>query len=335
MQYRKLGASGLRVSPVCLGTMMFANGCEEAGAAAMLDAAREAGVNFVDTADAYTAGRSEEMLGRLIAGDRDRWVLATKVANPMPPDGPNRRGTSRSWILRACEDSLRRLGTDRIDLYYLHKEDHGVPLAETVRAMADLVRAGKIVHFGVSNYRSWRVAEICRLCDEAGIDRPAASQPYYNAMNRQPEVEHLPACGYYGLGVVPYSPLARGVLTGKYDPDAPPPEDSRAGRGDRRIMQTEFRRESLLIARELKAHAEARGITAGQFALAWVMNNAFVSSVIAGPRTPAQWRENLGALDYRFTAEDEALVDRLVTPGHPSTPGYNDPSYPIEGRPVR
>ena len=199
----------------------------------------------------------------------------------------------------------------------------------------DLVRAGKIVHFGVSNYRSWRVAEICRLCDEAGIDRPAASQPYYNAMNRQPEVEHLPACGFYGLGVVPYSPLARGVLTGKYDPDAPPPEDSRAGRGDRRIMQTEFRRESLLIARELKAHAEARGITAGQFALAWVMNNAFVSSVIAGPRTVSQWRENLGAAGYRFTAEDEALVDRLVAPGHPSTPGYNDPSYPIEGRPVR
>ena len=335
MEYCKLGASGLRVSPVCLGTMMFANGCDEAGAAAMLDAAREAGVNFVDTADAYTAGRSEEMLGRLIAGDRDRWVLASKVANPMPPDDPNRRGTSRSWILRACEESLRRLGTDRIDLYYLHKEDHGVPLAETVRAMADLVRAGKIVHFGVSNYRSWRVAEICRLCDEAGIDRPAASQPYYNAMNRQPEVEHLPACGFYGLGVVPYSPLARGVLTGKYDPDAPPPEDSRAGRGDRRIMQTEFRRESLLIARELKAHAEARGITAGQFALAWVMNNAFVSSVIAGPRTVSQWRENLGAAGYRFTAEDEALVDRLVAPGHPSTPGYNDPSYPIEGRPVR
>ena len=335
MEYWKLGASGLRVSPVCLGTMMFANGCDEAGAAAMLDAAREAGVNFVDTADAYTAGRSEEMLGRLIAGDRDRWVLASKVANPMPPDDPNRRGTSRSGILRACEESLRRLGTDRIDLYYLHKEDHGVPLAETVRAMADLVRAGKIVHFGVSNYRSWRVAEICRLCDEAGIDRPAASQPYYNAMNRQPEVEHLPACGFYGLGVVPYSPLARGVLTGKYDPDAPPPEDSRAGRGDRRIMQTEFRRESLLIARELKAHAEARGITAGQFALAWVMNNAFVSSVIAGPRTVSQWRENLGAAGYRFTAEDEALVDRLVAPGHPSTPGYNDPSYPIEGRPVR
>ena len=134
--------------------------------------------------------------------------------------------------MQAAEASLRRLGTDWIDIYYLHKEDHATPLAETVRAMGDLVAPGKIRYFGVSNYRAWRVAEICRLCDELGIDRPVVSQPYYNAMNRMPEVEHLPACGYYGLGVVPYSPLARGVLTGKYSPDAPPPEASRAGRQD-------------------------------------------------------------------------------------------------------
>ena len=332
MEYCKLGASGLRVSPVCLGTMMFANGCDEAGAAAMLDAAREAGVNFVDTADAYTAGRSEEMLGRLIAGDRDRWVLASKVANPMPPDDPNRRGTSRSWILRACEESLRRLGTDRIDLYYLHKEDHGVPLAETVRAMADLVRAGKIVHFGVSNYRSWRVAEICRLCDEAGIDRPAASQPYYNAMNRQPEVEHLPACGYYGLGVFPYSPLARGVLTGKYQPNVAPAEGTRAARKDRRMLESEWRHESIEIAQKLKEHAEAKGATAVDLAVGWVLNNRLITGCVAGPRTLEQWQSYIKALDYRFTAEDEALVDGLVASGHPSTPGYNDPQYPLEGR---
>ena len=160
----------------------------------------------------------------------------------------------------------------------------------------------------VSNFRSWRVAEICRICDEIGIDRPIVSQPYYNAMNRMPEVEHLPACGHYGLGVLPYSPLARGVLTGKYSPDVPPPQGTRAGRQDPRMMQTEWRTESLEIAQEIKRHAEKRGIKPGQFAVAWVLNNRLVTGVIAGPRTEEQWQNYLGALDYGFTAEDEALV---------------------------
>jgi aryl-alcohol dehydrogenase (NADP+) len=246
--------------------------------------------------------------------------------------GPNDRGLSRKWILQAVEASLRRLATDYIDIYYLHKEDHATPLAETVRTLADLVHQGKIRFFGVSNYRAWRIAEICRLCDDFGIDRPVVSQPNYNALNRMPEVEHLPACRYYGLGVVPYSPLARGVLTGKYSPDAPPLEDTRAGRQDKRMMQTEWRRESLEIAQVIKTHAEERGITPGQFAVNWVLNNRLVTAVIAGPRTEAQWSEYLGALTYQFTPEDEALVDRLVTTGHPSTAGYNDPAYPIEGR---
>lgn len=176
------------------------------------------------------------------------------------------------------------------------------------------------------------MALICRLCDDLGIDRPVVSQPYYNALNRMPETEHLPACGYLGLGVVPYSPLARGVLTGKYDPEAPPPADTRAGRQDKRILETEWRRESLLIARTLKQHAEARGTTPGQFALNWVLNNRLVTAAIAGPRTEEQWQDYQQAFDYSFTAEDEALVDSLITPGHPSTPGYNDPAYPLEGR---
>ena len=184
----------------------------------------------------------------------------------------------------------------------------------------------------MSNYRAWRVAELHRLAREAGIDGPLVSQPYYNAMNRMPEVEHLPACAYFGMGVVPYSPLARGVLTAKYDPASAPPADTRAGREDRRMMQTEWRRESLELAQEIKRHAEARGISASQFAVAWVLNNALVTGTIAGPRTFEQWEHYLGALEYKFTTEDEALVDRLVAPGHPSTPGYNDPAYPLEGR---
>jgi aryl-alcohol dehydrogenase (NADP+) len=151
-------------------------------------------------------------------------------------------------------------------------------------------------------------------------------------MNRMPETEHLPACGYYGLGVVPYSPLARGVLTGKYVPDAPPVEGSRAARRDTRMMQSEWRPQSLQHAQAIKQHAEQRGMSPGQFAVAWVLNNRLVTSVIGGPRTEAQWEDYPKALDYRFTAEDEALIDGLVAPGHPSTPGYNDPAYPIEGR---
>lgn len=331
MDYRNLGGSGLKVSPICLGTMMFGGLTDEPTAARIIASAREAGINFIDTADLYNQGLSEEITGRAIRAERDHWVLATKLANPMG-SGPNERGLSRKWIFQEVEASLRRLGTDVVDIYYLHKEDPTTPLGETVRAMADLVRQGKIRYFGVSNYRSWRIAEICRLCDDLGIDRPVVSQPYYNALNRMPEVEHLPACAFYGLGVVPYSPLARGVLTGKYAPDAPPPEGTRAGRQDRRIMQTEWRPESLRIAQEVKRHAEARGITAGQFAVNWVLNNRIVTAVIAGPRTEAQWDEYLGALGYRFTAEDEALIDGLVVTGHPSTPGYNDPAYPIEGR---
>jgi aryl-alcohol dehydrogenase-like predicted oxidoreductase len=331
MEYRKLGRSGLKVSPLCLGTMMFGGASDEIQSRAIIDHAHAAGINFIDTADVYNEGRSEEITGRAIAATRHDWVLATKVANAMGP-GPNQAGLSRKWLMQACDDSLRRLGTDYIDIYYLHKEDHATPLAETVRALGDLVAQGKIRHFGISNYRSWRLAEICRLCDDLGIDRPVVSQPYYNAMNRMPEVEHLPACGFYGLGVASYSPLARGVLTGKYEPGQAPQQGTRAARGDKRIMQTEWREESLVIAQTIKAHAEKRGLTPIQFALRWVLNNAFLTAAIAGPRTLEQWQAYLSALDATFTAEDEALVDSLVPGGHPSTPGYNDPAYPLEGR---
>lgn len=331
MQYRKLGRSGLKVSPLCLGTMMFGGATDEPTSARIIGMARDAGLNFIDTADVYNGGESERITGRAIKGDRHDWVLATKAANPMG-QGPNRRGLSRKWLLAACDASLERLGTDHLDIYYLHKEDHSTPLDETVRALADLVRTGKIRYIGLSNYRSWRIAEICRLCDQAGIDRPVVLQPYYNIMTRQPEVELLPAAGYFGLGVAPYSPLARGVLTGKYQPGAEPEADSRAARKDKRMMETEWREESFAIAARLKAHALAKGCTPGQFAIAWLLNNRLVTSPIAGPRTIPQFEDYLGALDVAFVAEDEVLVDSLVVTGHASTPGYNDPAYPIEGR---
>jgi len=332
MEYRQLGASGLKISPICLGTMTFGDRTDAAEAGRIVSSAREAGVNFIDTADVYVKGESERITGKLIAADRDRWVLATKVANPVGDD-PNRAGTGRKWILRAIEESLERLGTDYVDIYYVHKDVAATPLEETVRAMGDLIQAGKVRHFGVSNFRGWRIAETVRVCDAIGVARPIVCQPYYNAMNRQPEVDVLPACHHYGMGVVPYIPLARGVLAAKYAPGGEPPADSRAGRKDKRIMETEFRAESLAIAQKLKAHAEKKGMTAGDFAVRWVLANPIVSSVIAGPRTLEQWKAYLVALGKPFDVEDEALVDSVVSPGHPSTPGYNDPAYPLTGRP--
>jgi aryl-alcohol dehydrogenase (NADP+) len=334
MEYRKLGRSGLKVSPLCLGAMMFGGPADEAQSQRMIAAARDAGINFIDTADVYNGGKSEEVVGRAIRNERDHWVVATKLNGIMGP-GPNQRGSSRKWIFEAARRSLARLGTDYIDVYYLHREDLDTPLEESVHALGDLVRAGMIRYFALSNHKAWRIAEICSICDRLGLDRPVATQPHYNALNRMAEVEQFPAAAYYGLGIVPYSPLARGVLSGKYPPDAAPPADSRAARNDARMMQTEWRPESLAIAQKLKAHAEALGMTASQFALAWVLDNRLVTSVICGPRTEAQLQDYLGVIGRRLPSASEALVDGLIAPGHPSTPGYRDPMEPVEGRRIQ
>ncbi len=334
MDYRQLGTSGLNVSPLCIGTMLFGDRTDINEAQRIVDSGHDAGINFIDTADAYVNGESERVTGKLIADKRSRWILATKVGNAVGTD-PNDRGLSRRWIMLACEASLARLSTDYIDIYYAHLDFPGTSLHETIGAFGDLIRAGKIRYFGISNFRGWRIALVMQTCKELGVPPPVVCQPYYNAMNRLPEVEILPACAHFGIGGVPYSPVARGVLTGKYQAGAAPGSESRAGSGDKRIMQTEFREESMQLAQKIKAHAEKRGMTAVQFAVNWVLNNKTINSVIAGPRTMEQWTEYLGALKQTFTAEDEALVNRLVQPGHPSTPGYNDPQYPLTGRNAR
>jgi aryl-alcohol dehydrogenase-like predicted oxidoreductase len=331
MHYRPLGKSPLEVSTLCLGTMMFGDQTDAAEAARIVDDARERGVNFVDTADVYSTGGSETMLGPLIAADRHRWVLATKVGNRMS-DAPNQSRYSRVWMIRACEASLRRLGTDHIDLYYLHRDFNGMDLEEPVRAIEQLLRDGKIRAWGLSNFRGWRIAEAVHVARQLQVPPPSVCQPYYNLLNRQPENEILEACRHHGLGVVPYSPLARGVLAGKYRPGMAPAEGTRAGRGDKRMMQTEFREESLHIAERLDAWCRERGVSMRHFASAWVLANRAVTAVIAGPRTLLQWQDYAAALDVTVTAEDEAFVDSLVSPGHPSTPGYNDPAYPLNGR---
>ncbi|MDA9314456.1 aldo/keto reductase [Alphaproteobacteria bacterium] len=331
MIYNSLGRSGLKVSELCLGTMLFGKETNVRDSQTIITSALDIGVNFIDTADVYVGGGSEKLIGQSIKTTRNQWILATKLASKMS-ETPNSGGLSRKWVVEACENSLKRLRTDYIDIYYLHKEDPTTPLDETLRAIGLLISQGKIRYFGVSNYRSWRVAEICNICDRLGIDRPIASQPYYNAMNRMPETEHIPACSYYGIGVVPYSPLARGLLTGKYRKNEQPERDSRGARNDRRIMQTEWRPESVEIIEKITAYAQEKGVTPIDIAIQWLLNNRLVHSIVAGPRTLTQWQSYTDALKYKYTNEDEKLINSFVMSGHPSTPGYNDPAYPVEGR---
>ena len=333
MHYRNLGKSPLKISTLCLGTMMFGDQTELAEARNIVSHAREHSVNFIDTADVYSTGASETMVGELLRGDRANWILATKIGNKMS-DQANESHYSRSWMMREVEASLARLNTDYIDIYYLHRDYNGMDLEEPLRAIEALLRNGKIRYWGVSNFRGWRIAEVMRVVAALNMPGPVVCQPYYNLLNRMPEVEILPASAHYGIGVVPYSPIARGVLTGKYAPGAKPLEGTRAGRGDKRILQTEFREESLAIAQTLQKYCARKNVSLAHFATAWVLANKAVSAVIAGPRTFAQWQDYLDALDVTITVEDEAFVDSLVSPGHPSTPGYTDPVYPLaSGRP--
>jgi len=331
MHYRRLGKSPLKVSTLCLGTMMFAEQTDAKVAREIVAHALDHGVNFIDTADVYSKGESEKMVGALMKDHRHDWIVATKLGNAMS-ERPNESHYSRTWVLRECDASLRRLATDHIDIYYLHRDFNGMDLEEPLRAIDALLAAGKIRYWGVSNFRGWRIAEVVHTAKALNIAPPVVCQPYYNLLNRMPEVELLPACAHHGIGVVPYSPIARGVLSGKYAPGAKPAEGTRAGRGDRRMMETEFRDESLRAAQQLKAHCAGKGVSLSHFATAWVLAHRAVSSVIAGPRTFEQWTDYLPAADVEVNAADEEFVDSLVRPGHPSTPGYNDPAYPMEAR---
>ena len=331
MIYRALGQSGLQVSALTLGSMMFGEQTSDEEALRIIDKACDQGINSIDTADVYNGGRSETIVGQAVARRRDDWVVASKVGYGAA-DRPNASGLSRKHVFNAIDATLSRMGTDYLDLYYLHREDHQVPLEETVRAMGDLLRQGKIRYWGVSNFRGWRIAELCHVAERLGVDKPVVSQPLYNIVNRQAEPEQFTAAAFHGLGIVPFSPLARGVLSGKYAPGSTPDAGSRAGRQDKRILEVEWRQESLSITQRIQAHVEAKGVGIVEFAIAWVLNNRLVSSAIVGPRTEAQWDTYAGALEVTLTAEDEAFIDSLVTPGHASTPGFNDVAHFVSGR---
>lgn len=327
----RLGRSGLWVSPLCLGTMMFGAQTALRDAHSIADMALDHGVFFWDTADMYGQGASEEICRALLKGRRQKVVLATKVFAPMG-DGPNDRGLSARHILDACEQSLRRLGTDWIDLYYLHLPDRGTPIDETLRAIEDLVRSGKVRYVGCSNYPAWEVCELVMTAQGRGWQPLSAVQPLYNIVNRDAEVEMLPMAERFGLGVVSYSPLARGILTNKYSWKGPPPVGSRLARSDRRFMQAEWREASIRVAESLAPLAEARGCTPGQLATAWAMANKLITSVIIGPKTVEQAAEALASAGVEVDEAVEAVVDALVPPGSHTGSGWPDAQYPVASR---
>lgn len=334
MEYKALGRAGVKVSPLCLGTMMFGGPTNEQESIEIIHKALDAGINFMDTANVYNAGESERIIGKAVRGNRDKWVIATKVHGTMGDD-VNASGSHRFHIMAAVEASLKRLDTDHIDVYYLHRWDASTRIAESLRALDDCVRQGKVRYIACSNFEAWRICEALWTSEKHGLEEFVCVQPLYNIVNRDPEVELLPFCEEYGVGVVPYSPLARGVLAGKYLPGEQPPAGSRAARKDRRILQTELREESYEVAQRLKPLAEAHGKTLTQFSLAWVLANPTITSVIIGPRTMQQLEDNLGCLDCVPTEADEVAINALVPPGEHTGKGYNDPAYPVLGRTAR
>ena len=300
-------------------------------ATAILEKARKLGVNFIDTADGYSNGASEKIIGKLINSERDEWVLATKVGQAAGTD-KRKKGLSRKWMFEAIDHSLRRLQTDYVDIFYMHHIDWETPLNESVHAMGDIIAAGKALHWGFSNHRGWQVGELIRICDTIGVPYPIVCQPHYNAMMRIPEHDVLPACEYYNIAVAPFSPLARGVLTGKYQYGKRPIPDSRAARGDKSILERDFRKTNFQFVDAVNAHIKNRDMTLIDFAMLWLFNNKLVTSVVVGPRTSLQLESYCSFLGKEYTAEDEALVNSLCASGYATSFNFLDPRYPPTGR---
>ena len=313
MEYRNLGRAGVRVSSFCVGCAYFGIRLDEAESVRLVHAALDAGVNFFDTANAYALGRSEEYLGQAIEGRRDAVVLATKVSAPMG-HGPNDSGGSRYHIMSQVEASLRRLGTDHIDLYQLHSRDLSTPLDETLRALDDLQRQGKVHYFGTSNSAAWRLCEALWASDRLGIAPIVSEQASYSLFDRALESDVLPFCRTYGIAAIVYGPLAGGWLTGRYRRGQPPPPESRlAVRGTMVGAADEARAFDAL--ERLAPLAADKGITLSQLALAWALTQPGVTAAIIGPRTVEQLHDNLGALAVQVTPEDLAGIDEIVPPG--------------------
>lgn len=328
MDYRNLGNSGLKVSPLCLGAMMFGKwgNADHEDSIRIIHRALDAGINFVDTANGYSEGESEIIVGKALRDRREGVVLATKVWAPVGP-GANQRGLSRKAIQEQVENSLRRLGTDVIDLYQIHRPDPTTPLEETLRTLDDLVRQGKVRYLGLSTnhysgaalwekrFSAWEIVETLWISERHGWERFVCLQPPYSILRRVMEAEHFPMTRKFGMANIVWSPLEGGWLTGKYRRSTGNPKDSKRSEvwiGD--IDQPKFERR-LDIVEQLIPLAEDKGVPLARFANAWALANPDVTSVIIGPRTLEQLEDSLGVVDVEITAEDRAAIDELVPPG--------------------
>ena len=307
MKYNKVGRTGLKISEITLGTMIFGQQVDESEAIKIMEVAFEKGINSFDTANAYTAGRSEEIVGKALKNKRHSVVLATKVANRQGP-GPNEFGLSREHILQAVENSLRRLGTDYLDVYYAHVPDYTTPIEETLRAFDYLIQQGKVRYIACSNYLAWQLVRALAVSEQHNLARFDCIQSPYNLITRDIEIELLPCCASEGVGVVVYNPLAAGLLTGKHNGKQAPASDTRFGQNkiyyDRYWSLVNF-----TAVDRLNKIADAHGRKMAQFSLAWILGNPVVTSAIVGASSSKQLEENLGAVDLKLTTEEIKACD--------------------------
>jgi aryl-alcohol dehydrogenase-like predicted oxidoreductase len=331
------GRTGVRVSPITLGCMMFGHQAGLEDSCRMIDRALDAGVNVLDTADMYSRGKSEEFVGEALKrnGRRDRVFLCTKVHHRMDDNDPNAFGNSRRHIISGCEASLRRLKTDVIDLYQIHRPQPEAAIDETLRALDDLVRSGKVRYIGSSTFAAWQVVESLWCSKELGLNRFVSEQPPYNLLDRRIERELVPTALTFGLALIPWSPLASGMLTGKYRLGKPIPEGTRLfGRENSPIPL--YRKAStdaaLPVVEKLLPLADEKGATLSQFALAWIIRQPGITSAIIGPRTLEQLEDNLGAMKVELGPADFARIDQIVPPGTHVSPYYEADFGPSRSR---
>ena len=323
MEYRRLGRSGVKVAPLCLGTDNFANPTPEDEAKAMLNRAIDAGINLIDTSNSYAKGESERIIGRALKenGRRQDVLIASKAHYPTGP-GPNDRGNGRRHLIQACEDSLRRLQTDHIDLYQLHRPDFEVPIEETLSALTDLVRQGKVRYVGSSTAPAWKVMEAIMVSELRGYVRFVSEQPPYNLLDRRIENELVPMCQVHGLGILPWSPLAMGILAGRYADASDYPEKSRAQlRGG--IYAERVTARGIEVGNEFVKLAEEAGISAAQLAVLWVKDQPGVSAPLIGPRTLEQLEHFLPVLEMKLDDAVREACDQLVPPGSAAANFHN------------
>ena len=317
MEYRKLGRSGVLVSPLCLGTMNFGGSTEEVDSFAIMQKAVEGGINFFDTANVYNQGESERITGKFLRENnlREQVVLATKVYSRVG-ELPNEGGATRYHIVKACEDSLRRLQTDHIDLYQLHRPPLTHSQEETLRAFDDLIHAGKVLYIGASTHPAWMVMEALALSERYGLNRYISEQPPYSLLDRRIENELIPLAQKYDLAILPWSPLAMGMLAGRYTQTDQYPEGSRAQRWNTDTVKARVTQRGLEVGQAVSQMAQERGLTASQLALLWNKDQPGITAPIIGPRTLAHLEDALGILDKKLDDADRPLFDALVHPGN-------------------